>query len=92
MHRLARHSHQVWRKEVDGVEHILWIAASAETGCYAAVFNTGEKDSQISISLRDLELYQPVTATELWSGQQEPVEEHLTVSLSKHGAKAYHLV
>lgn len=92
MHRLARHSHQVWRKEADGLEHILWIAASAETGCYAAVFNTGEKDSQISVSLRDLELYQPVTATELWSGQQESVEEQLTVSLSRHGAKVYHLV
>lgn len=92
MHRLARHSHQVWRKEIDGVEHILWIAASAGKGCYAAVFNTGEKDSQISVSLKDLELYQPVTATELWSGQRESVEEHLTVSLSKHGAKVYYLV
>lgn len=92
MHRLARHSHQVWRKEIDGVEHILWVVASAGTGCYAAVFNTGEKDSQISVSLKDLELYQPVTATELWSGQRESVEEHLTVSLSKHGAKVYYLV
>lgn len=92
MHRLARHSHQVWRKEIDGVEHILWVAASAETGCYAAVFNTGDKDSRVLVSLRDLELYQPVTATELWSGQFELVEECLTVSLARHGAKVYHLV
>lgn len=91
MHRLARHSHQVWRKECDGVEHILWVAASAETGCYAAVFNTGDRDSQISVPLRDLELYQPVTAVELWSGQRKLVEESLTVSLASHGAKAYHL-
>ena len=37
MHRNSRHSHQVWRKELDGTEHILWTSASTEGGLYIAV-------------------------------------------------------
>ena len=30
MHANARHSHQVWRREIDGIEHALWIAADTK--------------------------------------------------------------
>ena len=89
MHRDARHSHQVFRKEIDDVEHILWTAVSARGGQYVAVFNAGEKESEIKIPLVDLEIYDQISGKELWSGQEVQAEESLTVKLESHGAKAF---
>ncbi|MBD5104051.1 MAG: glycoside hydrolase family 27 protein [Ruminococcaceae bacterium] len=91
MHKNARHSHQVWRKEINGTEHILWAAASCEGGTYAAVFNTGERDSEIEIPLTDLEIYGGVKCKELWSGKEMPLDGALSVKISKHGAKAFYI-
>jgi len=89
MHRNARHSHPVWRKEIDGVEHILWTAVSADGGQYIAVFNTGEKASRIEVPLSDLEICHPVTLRELWSGESGSVIDRIPLSLPSHGAKAF---
>ena len=89
MHRDARHSHQVFRKEIDGVEHILWTAVSARGGQYVTVFNAGEKESEIKIPLVDLDIYDQISGKELWSGQEVQAEENLTVKLESHGAKAF---
>lgn len=91
MHRNARHSHQVWRKEIDGIEHILWTASSAEGGQYFAVFNVGETDSEIEIALSELEIYEPVKGQELWSGEIVSVKDFIRVNLKSHGAKAYYV-
>lgn len=91
MHRLARHSHQVWRKDIGGVEHILWVASCAEGGTYIAVFNAGESDSSIEIPLTDIEIYSSVSCTELWSGEKSSADDVIFVSLEKHGAKAYYI-
>ena len=90
MHANARHSHQVWRREIDGIEHALWIAADTKGGYYVAVFNLGDKDSDISIPLADLEIYDGVNGTELWSGEHVEEPKSLSVSLKSHGARAYH--
>ena len=90
MHANARHSHQVWRREIDGIEHALWIAADSKGGYYVAVFNLGDKDSDISIPLADLEIYDGVNGTELWSGEHVEEPKSLSVSLKSHGARAYH--
>ena len=90
MHVNARHSHQVWRREIDGIEHALWIAADTKGGYYVAVFNLGDKDSDISIPLADLEIYDGVNGTELWSGEHVEEPKSLSVSLKSHGARAYH--
>lgn len=91
MHRNARHSHQVWRKETGGVEHVLWTAADTEGGWYAAVFNAGDKDSIVRISLDDLEISGEVSCTELWSGSKEKVTGEVEAELESHGAKAFYL-
>ena len=91
MHKNARHSHQVWRKEINGSEHILWTAASCEGGAYAAVFNAGERDSEIEIPLTDLEIYDSVKCKELWSGKEMPLDSALSVKIPKHGAKAFYI-
>ncbi len=91
MHRNARHSHQVWRKEIDGIEHILWTASCSEGGTYAAVFNVGDRSAHVEIPLKDLELYGSVTARELWSGRRAELDNSIPVSLESHGAKAFKL-
>ncbi len=89
MHKNARHAHQVWRKEIGGVEHVLWIAACSEGGFYLAVFNAGEQDSEIEIALEDIEIDSGITGTELWSGEAVSANDKLTVKLNRHGAKAF---
>ncbi len=90
MHENARHSHQVWRREISGVEHILWTAASGDgSGLYMAVFNAGDTDSEIKIPLSDLEIYGGVTVRELWSGEGLTAERELAVSVPRHGARAF---
>ncbi len=92
MHRNARHSHQVWRKEIGGTEFILWTAASSDGGQYAAVFNAGDEQSHVEIPLTDLELYSPITARELWSGRKAGLDNAIPVSLESHEAKAFYII
>ena len=89
MHENARHSHPVWRKKIDGAEHILWTAVSAVGGAYLAVFNAGEEDSEITVNLSDAELYGKYELSELWSGEECESDGLLTVKLNHHGAKAF---
>ncbi|MDE7287907.1 MAG: glycoside hydrolase family 27 protein [Oscillospiraceae bacterium] len=90
MHKNARHSHQVWRRTIDGNEYILWTAASSRVGGYIAVFNAGDKDGEVKIPLSDLELYGKISGSELWSGKAFSAESDLSVSLESHGAKAFY--
>ena len=89
MNKNARHSHQVWRKEINGVEMILWVAVCDEGGWYVAVFNAGEKDNEITFPLTDLEIYDPVSGRDLWSGAQISNVKELKVNLPAHGATAF---
>ncbi len=89
MHKNARHAHQVWRKEINGTEHVLWIAANSKGGFYLAVFNAGENDSEIEIDLEDIEIDTKISGYELWSNESVTAEGKLSVKLNKHGAKAY---
>ena len=90
VHKNSRHSHQVWRREIGGTEHVLWSAADAQGGHYAAVFNAGDKDSEIQILLEDLEITGPVSCRELWSGEAVQAGESINVRLESHGAKAFY--
>ncbi len=91
MHKNARHSHQVWRRKIDGTEYILWTAAAADGGQYAALFHAGEEPGSIMLSLADLELYGTYKAAELWSGEESTIEGSFEVSLARHEAKAWKL-
>ena len=89
MHANSRHSHQVWRKEIGGIEHILWTSVNAEGGQYVAVFNAGEADSEVEIPLTDLEIYNTVSGKELWSGEEVKEISSLKCNLKSHGALAF---
>lgn len=89
MHKNSRHAHQLWRREIEGVEHILWVAQNIEGGCYLAVFNAGDEDSVIDISLSDAEIFGKVKVKELWSGKELEAEGSLRAEIVKHGTKAF---
>lgn len=92
MHRNARNSHQVWRRDIGGNEYILWTASSAEGGRYIAVFNAGETDGEIEIPLSEIEIYDKVSGRELWSGEEISDVDKIAVKIPSHGAKAYFFV
>ncbi len=92
MHRTARHSHQVWRRSINGTEHILWTAACSDGGQFIAVFNTGDCNSEIEISLSDCEIENASSCIELWSGEAADISAGtVKLSLNSHGAKAYYI-
>lgn len=89
MHKNARHSHQVWRREINGSEYILWTAANAEGGGYFALFNAGEKDGTVKLDLADLEAADKLDCTELWSGERAVFDGFAEISVPSHGVKAF---
>ncbi|MCR5177532.1 MAG: glycoside hydrolase family 27 protein [Lachnospiraceae bacterium] len=92
MHANSRNARQVFRREIDGTETIVWTAADCEGGSYVAVFNAGEKDGQIGFSLEELEISaSDVSATELWSGQKGVWKGSLSSEIPAHGAKVFYV-
>lgn len=88
MLRNSRHAHQVWRKKLDGKEHVLWTSASSEGGQYFAIFNLSEANSKVTLNLSDLEIYTPSNCTELWSGKKFINKDKIEIELNSHGAAA----
>lgn len=89
MHKNSRHAHQLWRRDIDGVEHIVWIAQNVEGGYYLAVFNAGDGDSFIDVSLAEAEIFGRVKVRELWSGAEFEAEGGFKAEIPSHGAAAY---
>ena len=89
MHKNARHSHQVWRREISGGEYILWTAANAEGGGYFALFNAGEKNGTVKLDLADLEAADKLDCTELRSGEKAVFDGFAEISVPSHGVKAF---
>ena len=86
MHRNARHSHQVWRRETNGREIVLWTAASREKGTYIAVFNLSEKKASVEITADDLETEKAPDMTELWTNSHIRGGNSVTLEVNPHGA------
>ena len=91
MHRNARHSHQVFRKEVCGSELILWTAASAEGGSYLALFNAGNEDKEFCVDLTEAEIYSDIEGVDIWTKEAFSSTTELKVTIPAHGAAAYYL-
>ena len=86
MNKNARHSHQVWRRKIDGTEAVLWTAVCSEGGQYAAVFNIGEEKCDITVPLTDLEIYSPVNGKNLWTKAEKEFDSGISVSLEPHSS------
>ena len=89
MHKNSRNAHQVFRRNIGGVEFATWIAQDVEGGTYIAIFNLGNEEATLKASLEEFEIYDKVEATELWSGDAATFDGEIMVTLPAHGAKAY---
>ena len=88
MHSLARHSHQVFRRKINGSECVLWAAVCADGGLYAAVFNLGDEELRGEIPFECLEIEGEKNILDLWSEESTNADK-LTVSLRPHASAAF---
>ena len=89
MHRLARDSHPVYRRQVQNSELVLWTADCRDGGVYAAVFDLGEEELSVAIPFTDLKSEAPRSCLNLWDGTVQNCSDYLPVTLPKHGAAAF---
>ena len=90
MHAGSRKARQIFRREIDGKEFILWAADDCEGGKYLAAFNASDEDGCISFSLDELESISAGSrATELWTGDSITLEADFKTDIPAHGAKVY---
>ncbi|MCR4791354.1 MAG: glycoside hydrolase family 27 protein [Lachnospiraceae bacterium] len=90
MHANSRNARQIFRKEINGKEFILWAADDFEGGKYLAVFNASDEDGFIRFGLEELEdIKAGSKAVELWTGDSTVLESVFTADIPAHGAKVY---
>ena len=89
MHERSRHAHQVWRRQMAGTEIVLWTAVCAGGGQYFALFNIGDADCEISLDMKELEIYDETELMEIWSGRQAHAGAEIRVRLDAHDCKAF---
>lgn len=84
-------AHQLWRHHVDGCEQIAWFAPTVDgSGYYLALFNAGEKDSQIYCDLSELGI-NPENSLEIWTGVTDAVNGRVGETVKPHGVALYKL-
>ncbi len=89
MNKDSRHAHQVWRKEIQGSEVILWAAECDKGGRYAALFNLSENETELTIPLSNLMMDGNASVKDIWSGECTEDTNELAVKLPAHGVAAY---
>ena len=89
MHKNARASHPVYRRTENGTEVTLWTAFDAEGGLYAALFNLGEEEAELSFTAEDLEVDTFASVKELWTGKELGATDTVKTLIPAHGAVVY---
>ncbi|MBQ8781543.1 MAG: glycoside hydrolase family 27 protein [Oscillospiraceae bacterium] len=87
----SRSAHQLYRREEDGAERIVWTAFRRDGGRYVSVFNTSEEEKEITVSLAECEIDGTVNAVELWTGEALGGISEIKAVIPPHGAKAYRI-
>ncbi len=90
MHKLSRHAHQVFRRNIDGTEIVLWMSVCKDGGIYVCVFNIGEKKCTYTLKDTDIEMYDELKGIDILTSKNVKFKGELKVSLPKHSAKAYY--
>lgn len=84
MHRDSKNTRLVYR---DG-DRIVWTSDGPNGEKYAALFNTGNSEMEVSLELADIGVIGTVQAKELWTGSKwEQTQGSCKVTISSHGAK-----
>ncbi len=90
MHTSSRNARQIFRREINGSEIILWTADKLEGGKYIAVFNASDEDSEFLIPTDEIEdLRKNAAAVELWTGESIGFTDMQKVRIAAHGALVY---
>ncbi len=86
MHKTCKNSRELLREETDNKGKIIWMADG--NGCkYFALFNTGDKESEISLNLDKNKEYK---ALDIWDNKEFAVKGiTFTAKVEPHGAKLY---
>ncbi len=90
MHLYARNTHQVFRREINGQEHAVFIASSANGGFYLTVFNLSDGESDIEIPLSEFEVDGKISGKELWTDEKADFDGFAGMKINAHGCKAYY--
>ncbi len=92
MHANSRNARQIFRRETDGKEYILWTADDSDGGKYMAVFNASDEDGEFGFDMEELEGFSAGSdARELWSGESVRIGDAFTATLPAHGAKVFYI-
>ncbi len=92
MHANSRNARQIFRRETDGKEYILWTADDSDGGKYMAVFNASDEDGEFGFDMEELEGFSAGSdARELWSGESVRIGDTFTATLPAHGAKVFYI-
>ena len=86
---MARSSGPVYRRKVNGAEHIVWKAFRSKGGYYLAVFNTSDTEAEITVRLDECELYGSYDILDVWDKTTVHHSDHITVKINPHASKAY---
>lgn len=88
MHRSSFGARQISRED----NRVVWSAEGAEGVRYAALFNIGETECEVSVNLAELGLGEQANGLELWSRHPADIQKgRLTVIVSPHGTRLYRL-
>ncbi len=89
MFKNIRHSHQVFRKEIDGNEVVAWIGTANNGNDYIGLFNLSDKDISLSVPLSEFEIFEPVKGTEIWTENSLRYDLSIVDNIPAHGSRVY---
>jgi len=90
MLKYSRNAHQIFRREINGNEIILWCADAKDIGgYYTAVFNAGESEADVEIALAECGIDEEMESMDLWTGEKFGASDGIRAKIASHGAKAY---
>ena len=80
--------HQICRDD----EKAIWRAddAKADT-CYVALFNLGEREQSLSVSLEELGYEEKVSLKELWTKESSLAESVICADIAPHACVVYRI-
>jgi len=88
MHRNSHGAKRIFREG----NRIVWSANGPAGVRYVAMFNTGERETDITIPLTHLDVTVPVTATELWENTHPTqLDSEISARVAPHGTALFRL-
>ncbi|MBU9713574.1 glycoside hydrolase family 27 protein [Evansella tamaricis] len=88
VHRNSHSNRLVYRHS----DHVVWTASDLNGEVYVALFNLTETTADVSVTLRQLGLFEEKKVRDLWKKEDEGfVQSELTFNIPAHGSKFVHL-